>query len=386
MNLSTQLPIEVMKQNIRQTKTMIYIVFAFILWTLFINTAGRIYIYPVIIPFFKGYLLFYGIIIIINFIGFYFIQIKKWTVTQENLRRTIWLYATYNLSILVCLTAISITDAFILGHVAVFEMFILLAAVLYSTPRRYLILLATIFTATVITSIIMSEKIEQIYSYILCGNVLIFAIVGIYCSHTVSNARINLLKQEIILREQNVHNEKLMTQLAEQNKKLSNLMQHDPLTGLYNRRAFNEYMSTLSNEKITFIMLDIDCFKCYNDHYGHIEGDTILIKIAEVLQATAQTHDDFVARWGGEEFMYITLKDNGEQLAEIILQNVHDAAIPHEASTVIPYVTVSIGVYTAKIDPHTPLSYYYEQADKALYASKRNGRNQYTVYEETTIK
>ena len=162
---------------------------------------------------------------------------------------------------------------------------------------------------------------------------------------------------------------------------------YDPLTGIYNRRFLDENLNNLikllsrSDSTLSLMMVDIDYFKKYNDYYGHISGDTCLRTIAEILKNTLARVDDFVVRYGGEEFVVVlqnTGEDGTRKIAEKLLENVRNCNIPHEKSDVADYVTVSIGVTTGKIKHTHCKDEYIQRADELLYESKQGGRDRYT--------
>jgi len=159
----------------------------------------------------------------------------------------------------------------------------------------------------------------------------------------------------------------------------------DELTKLYNRRHFNkkieEEIELAKNENlnISFIILDIDFFKKYNDTYGHILGDETLKEIAKVLIEFSNDIDQFAFRLGGEEFGFIvTNKEKAEvfALAEKIRQTIEQLHIEHIKSEISEHITVSIGLTTKKAVELKDSNELYRLADEALYASKRNGKNQ----------
>lgn len=385
-NNSDTLLLELTIANLKRTKTMINIVFFILIWTLFINTAGRIYIYPVVIPFYKGYLVLYSIMLALNIMAWYVITYRRLHVTSANITKIRLTYMTYIILMLCCVTAISVTDAIRLGHVAIFEVYLLVILVLYNLPLRYTLFMTSILTPIIITSIISSPIIEQDHALIISGNVLLIAIMGLICSKVMYTMRVHSIQQQLILCEKNKQNELLMKQLHEKNTEMNELTHRDALTGLYNRRAFNKYMERLqeknSKEAVIFVMIDIDYFKRYNDHYGHVMGDHVLVQVAQLLQQFANKRGDFVSRWGGEEFMYIALEAEEQQLSLAIQLMIEEASIAHENSPTAPFVTLSIGVYKTIIEPTVPMNYYYELVDRALYSSKSNGRNQITSYED----
>jgi diguanylate cyclase (GGDEF)-like protein len=128
-------------------------------------------------------------------------------------------------------------------------------------------------------------------------------------------------------------------------------------------------------------MIDIDYFKKYNDTYGHDAGDRCLREVASALSQCVMRDEDFIARYGGEEFVAVlpnTDKDGVQLIAEKMLEKVRELNIPHEINGIENYVTVSIGGTTGIVNSLQHESDYIKLADKALYESKKNGRNRYT--------
>ena len=178
------------------------------------------------------------------------------------------------------------------------------------------------------------------------------------------------------------------TQVEQQLRELSI---RDGLTGLYNRRHFDEtYGKELkraqrSRTELSIVLIDIDCFKQFNDTYGHQEGDDCLRKVCDAIQQAVKRPDDMVARYGGEELVVLLPNTNGEQtlqLAEQMRNSILALAIRHEKSTVTktPVVSVSIGIATLAADADPDTITLLKQADKALYQAKNSGRNQTVVF------
>jgi len=175
--------------------------------------------------------------------------------------------------------------------------------------------------------------------------------------------------------------------LFARNVDLTDKIHHDPLTGIFNRRYLEEALKknikelSRSGSLLSVLMIDIDFFKNYNDTYGHNEGDICLIAVAETILKCAERDEDFVARFGGEEFVVVlphTDEAGARFTADKVLEKMAEKHIPHGNSGVADYVTVSIGVTTIKVKhTHNGLD-YIKYADEALYKSKRNGRNKYT--------
>ncbi|WP_372998610.1 diguanylate cyclase [Sulfurimonas sp.] len=176
--------------------------------------------------------------------------------------------------------------------------------------------------------------------------------------------------------------------LKSANKKLENVSYTDALTSLHNRRYFNfVYDRELKRAKrtksyITFMMLDIDFFKQYNDTYGHIEGDFALKSVAKVLKDFLKRPSDYVFRLGGEEFGVILIdtdESNSARLAREICDAVREREIKHEASKVNKFLTISIGVVCCVADEALNEEILISRADEMLYKAKESGRNGYII-------
>jgi diguanylate cyclase (GGDEF)-like protein len=162
---------------------------------------------------------------------------------------------------------------------------------------------------------------------------------------------------------------------------------HDALTGLYNRRFLEKTLQrnieSISRHRgvLSVLMIDVDFFKKYNDKYGHDMGDTCLKSVAGALTKSLNRVDDFVARYGGEEFVAVlpgTDEAGARLVADRLLENVRDLNMPHEDSDAAERVTVSIGITFGKVSHTQTPTEYLKRADKAMYRSKQNGRNQRT--------
>jgi two-component system, chemotaxis family, response regulator WspR len=178
-------------------------------------------------------------------------------------------------------------------------------------------------------------------------------------------------------------------QLMEKNLELLRLSKVDGLTGLSNRRYFNEYLeaewkrATRSQEPLSILMIDVDHFKQYNDTYGHVAGDQVLKKIALALKDCCQRSTDLAARFGGEEFIIIlpnTPAFNISFIGNKICRAVEDLNIPHVASSIGEFLTISVGAATAIPEPGEPFSALVDAADRALYEAKRMGRNRLVAH------
>jgi len=225
--------------------------------------------------------------------------------------------------------------------------------------------------------------IKPLFSF-LVGNAftLVFAniigMIGNYLSE--KNIRINFLLSALA----NMDREGL----KRLNKTLEKLSKTDSLTGLANRRYFEEFLgsewkrATRYKYPISLLMIDIDHFKRYNDYWGHQKGDQCLVKLAEVLKEFGRRPGDLVARYGGEEFVVIlsnTPSKHAEEIAETIRKKIINLNLSHPLSDVLKVVTVSIGVATVVPSKEKQKDKLIEMSDKVLYEAKSRGRNKVVI-------
>jgi diguanylate cyclase (GGDEF)-like protein len=172
-------------------------------------------------------------------------------------------------------------------------------------------------------------------------------------------------------------------QIVHQIHTIEQLGRVDPLTDISNRRGFDERMNAewwralREKESISFMMIDVDKFKDYNDTYGHPQGDTLLKTLGEILTAAARRPRDLAARLGGEEFGILlpdTKLDAVIRIAESIRLKVETAQVP-TVDGKITQVTISIGVVSLVPSPDISLEEFIAKADANLYTAKARGRN-----------
>jgi diguanylate cyclase (GGDEF)-like protein len=178
--------------------------------------------------------------------------------------------------------------------------------------------------------------------------------------------------------------EQRTAQLKAANIRLEALTRFDPLTGLANRRHFDELKELEFNrakrheQPFSVLMCDIDFFKLYNDTYGHAMGDQCLRDVALTMSALFCRSGELVARLGGEEFAVLLpgqTRDQALESAERLRTLLGNQKLPHSASTVSPYVTLSIGIAELDVTTMQRFDQLLQSADKALYRAKSQGRN-----------
>jgi diguanylate cyclase (GGDEF)-like protein len=171
---------------------------------------------------------------------------------------------------------------------------------------------------------------------------------------------------------------------------LREMVARDGLTGIQNRRMFDQHITRVwqqairEKERVAVLLADVDCFKDYNDRYGHQAGDECLRAVAVSLSQCARRPLDFVARYGGEEFAIVLYEASREYVAEVltrIQRSIAELNIPHEASKVASRLTISIGAAFVLPAANRTLEGLIQLADEALYCAKEEGRNRVIVME-----
>lgn len=174
------------------------------------------------------------------------------------------------------------------------------------------------------------------------------------------------------------------TQLQTANQELERISCIDGLTNIANRRCFDDHLNTewrralRTQTNLSVIICDVDYFKLYNDHFGHLAGDDCLRLIAKTLNSTIQRAGDIVARYGGEEFVILLVNtsiESAQQVANLIHEKVEALSLMHPKSKCNPFVTISSGLASAVPQEKFTEKLLLAAADKALYLSKNNGRN-----------
>lgn len=205
----------------------------------------------------------------------------------------------------------------------------------------------------------------------------------------ITIAVINSQESQMLSEEINMRIE-VQKSLEALNKKLSEMSYRDALTRIANRRSFVEFLSrelirgARRKEHLVILLIDIDHFKEYNDNYGHVKGDTCLTTVAQSLRKTLKRKMDFVARYGGDEFVVVLSdieKESALAIANSIKKNVNEEAVEHRYSPVSDIVTLTIGgVYFVPTED-TVMEGVISKADAALYKAKDKGRNQICFYD-----
>ena len=212
----------------------------------------------------------------------------------------------------------------------------------------------------------------------IVGFVLLF-----YFAYTV--------RQWYMLKYKNIDLSQANEKLEESNRNLEEIATRDPLTGLYNRRYFNELMKDLVNiakresSNLIFIMLDIDHFKKINDTFGHLAGDDYLIDVANALREELRRSTDFAVRYAGDEFALVLFDTNEEKaltIAEAVQRRIKNIKVRKEYSKENYSTTVSMGMVCLDEGMDTTAKEIFKAADNALYAVKKKGKGNIKVISE----
>lgn len=181
-----------------------------------------------------------------------------------------------------------------------------------------------------------------------------------------------------------VHLARVVRELELANRKLEQLSMSDGLTGIANRRSFDQRLAeewwrhAQTETSLALLLVDVDCFKALNDACGHVFGDECLRGLARLCAELVDGTQAHVSRYGGEEFVLLLLGcdlDEAQRLGVDLCRRIEALAIHHPASIVADHVTVSIGASAARPDPRQPPESLIAVADRALYAAKAKGRN-----------
>ena len=253
------------------------------------------------------------------------------------------------------------------------------------------VLLTTLFTFSLL-GMLFYEAVRT--NIILWGAYLAFGIVGGLSVSLVIYNSVVLLLANVVCASAAYSVEMGVRQHFLEQRMLAETAARDGLTGIYNRRRFDEHLETVwqaaqrDGLALALLLVDIDHFKRYNDHNGHQAGDECLKAVAAALAHSARRPLDFVARYGGEEFAVVLFDPSRPYLHEIanrVHANVAALGIAHGDSTAAATVTVSIGIAYVAPTPQRSTQGFVQLADEALYEAKAEGRNR-SVFSESAYE
>ncbi|MDP4153315.1 MAG: diguanylate cyclase [Bacillota bacterium] len=374
---------EIFKENLIWYKISALILLGFELCVVpfvLILKRWQIFIYPDL------YYWFLYLIITIVLVTAYFILRYLEKNAENNLSRIEMTIFTFTGFMLIWGALISILDMHISGQVIVYIITVLAVAVvpvfqpiyslvLYLPVHIFLMIMMPFYCKT---SVLFADYINTNILIILCITV----------ARVRYKSKLSDFTNRMIIQEKCDELDMLNKELSDTNKKLEKITQTDALTGIYNRFKFDK---TLKSEwsrckkgykPLTVIMLDIDYFKEYNDNYGHIAGDECIRQIARILKDCISKTSGIVARYGGDEFGIILPETSREEAARItarINEKISQYGIPHAYSLISDYVTLSLGLYTVIPTNQLSVEKIVRYADRELYGTKYNKKNQKTI-------
>ena len=208
------------------------------------------------------------------------------------------------------------------------------------------------------------------------------------------NQLINRINLYLKVFEKEKELEKINQELQEYIGEVRRLSITDELTNLYNRRHFNDIFpkeinrAKRENNFISFIILDIDHFKLYNDTYGHQLGDKTLKDMGTILKESLQRGSDFAFRLGGEEFGVVFSgldKDKSLEFANFIRENIENLNIKHKKNSASEFITTSMGLFVSSAESLDKADDIYKLADEALYEAKESGRNRVILFDNSLV-
>lgn len=261
-----------------------------------------------------------------------------------------------------------------------FVIYVLL--IIYGVANLRLVQAAAIGGFALVTSLVLlyaidrTQEVPTLLQYVVMAN-----LVGCGNAYVLEVRDRRLFLQSRLL-------ELEKRQLNRLSERMVQLAREDGLTGLANRRHFNDSFmvewerARRERQSLALVFIDVDHFKAYNDNHGHLEGDRALVAVANCIKPLARRAGDLAARYGGEEFVLLlpnTSSDGAREVAEELLAQVDRREIPHKASSVGRFLSVSVGVASIVPDVHLAPSQLIDLADAALYAAKAGGRHQIVV-------
>ncbi|MHB8127097.1 MAG: GGDEF domain-containing protein [Desulfitobacteriaceae bacterium] len=351
---------------------------------LILNVYNRFY--------YSLYLMMYLLMIFINIVYLFFFKGLKDSkdISINQLRKLEIGLVTYLTLISSWSSLVSLMDQKIYGQLMVFMVNIIIISVLFllDNKKRFIPYVCSVLIIFIGLPFFQSSK-DVIFGHYI--NLCVFIFTSWLASRIVFSSYCNDFKSKALLKETNILLEREIEQntiihmkLTEANYQLKKLALVDELTGIPNRRSFRNYIDIAfesyvkENTILSIIMIDIDYFKQLNDNYGHNKGDRTLRAVANQISSVVRHSMEFVARWGGEEFIYVAFNTDEEEIvkiAETIRNKVLALKIPHEFSRACGFISVSLGTCSIVIQDKVDVSKGIDLADKALYLAKTSGRN-----------
>ena len=336
------------------------------------------------------YLSMYCIMILLNILFLLYIRkldIASLTDRQVKIKQNVLLI--YMTALLVWGSIVTLLDQALYGQLIAFLVNMITCSVVFIVNFRSLLIPYILSVLVLAIGLPFFQKSSDVLighyvnlEFFIFVSWLASRMIYYFYSHDFTQ-KLKMEKAAELLEKQIEENKRINAKLSKANQMLKEISLEDDLTGIPNRRCFRAFIDAGLVQKhrgmvLSIIMADIDFFKQYNDHYGHVAGDKVLVTVAQQFNQAVRDPKEFAARWGGEEFIFAAFNANENELfelAETIRKNILALKIRHEYSDVSSYVTVSFGVCSMRIRRNSDISKVIEQADYALYQAKTSGRN-----------
>ncbi|MFY3790841.1 GGDEF domain-containing protein [Ureibacillus sp. MALMAid1270] len=327
----------------------------------------------------------YILLILFNTIVYIITDIIKINISEQNMKSVDFFVSFYVLMSTFLGALITISDNVNYNQQMIYTLTLVITCSVFVLRIPQLITSVLLSSATLFIGLYLQNNNTAIFNQQLLYLLTLISITFFISRTIYYSFHRSLIFQSELIKEAHITRE-LTKKLREANRKLELQANLDPLTNLFNRRAYNHYLLELKKKAeresflFTAIMVDVDCFKLYNDTYGHNEGDQVLANIGEQLYNLAYQYGCFASRWGGEEFTILLINHTEEKASIIckeIVRKVKELNIEHCSSHIEPFITVSVGASTFMIKNPEQITSCIHKADEALYFVKENGRNYY---------
>lgn len=309
---------------------------------------------------------------------FAFVQIGKNVAAHKMAIRIIGV--TFAGFILLWCAGISLLDQLSQGQIIIYTLAVICVAVVpFYAPKTSFVIYLVIQGIFIALMPYFQESEKVLFDN--CVNSTSFVTLSWVISSVMYKSRMSDFNNSKIIQEKSDELQKINKRLEEANHALARLSYTDSLTNVFNRSFFDRKIKAEWNRcrrdriHLSLIMIDIDYFKEFNDHYGHQAGDNCIRQVAGVLSGCAKRSADVVARYGGDEFAVIlpgAEKGNALEFSELISKQVEQLAFPHAYSAVSNFVTLSLGIKTLIPSNESSIEEFIWDADKALYQAKKD--------------
>ncbi|TWT13205.1 diguanylate cyclase [Planomicrobium sp. CPCC 101079] len=321
---------------------------------------------------------------------------KKETPTERqilNFRRGLSGFVIFFLS---WGAAVTLADQKEYGDVMAFAVNFMCVSILFHASNKKILQLYALPVAVLVIGMPFFQSSQSV----LMGHYINLSVFLFFCwlaSRLLYQSNKESFYNKLLLTAMNAHlaktlekNEEINQELEAANARLKKLTLMDELTKISNRRGLEQYIENAlqtfnGSRTLSFLMLDIDAFKLFNDNYGHFEGDKVLQLVAQQINSCVDSTDCHVSRFGGEEFIVAVFDRNLQEvleIAECIQTSLAEIGIPHEFSPIADHITVSIGIATGEVENEAQIEAVKEHADFALYEAKSQGKNRINASKE----